>query len=712
MEWQLNHQKGSVLPQQERSSSSNQRFLNSFWSSEPESRLNSDLSIKFTIHRQRSKMRQPWKKKIIPFDTERKSLEHRIQRLQRLCDNESDLVAIRDAINAALVGYNQLLDLVTQLQSKANDLLKSSSQQPDLSHNTATQHQGECVLLSAIVQIQKLPTYSGDILEFKAFWGQFDGAVHRRKDFDNVTKFVHLKSCLSGEALQLANGLPVTAENYEELVKLLHDRFHRTTDILDAHINRLLELQLASSHSRKELLRLHDEINCQLLEIRALGRDIDTRDTTLISGFRMLLPRLANLLPPRTRTRWKEHSTKLTEERLTSKAFLSFLIQQAFCMDHTDNLANRKTRPPPARQNIRRQTRKHTTIDALHSSITPKCSVCRGNHRLPNCKRFLSQGLEERKKTARTLHLFFKCLQPGHPATECKLKGRDPDNEKQPSQKKSRLEENTEASANVLLTSTDGPTRIRFQTIRAIAYGTEGKQMTVNCQFDSAAERTLVREDVAQTLGLAGPIETITVKGIHGIHCHSAASRRIQLRLSPLKSHPHEGINQHIEALTLTKLCDDISSVPFRSKDWKHLEQLHLTEERDTNLPIHILISLDFYGRFLGKKILRGETVTGVWRRSGCNQNDVRMGRVWPVNCVQIENEIEQTLKKFWELDSIGIKPQEENPTQDSVSAKFHSNLTHDGSRYTVGLLWKPGEIRLPDNRSLAEQRLQAIERS
>ncbi|KRZ04078.1 hypothetical protein T11_4559 [Trichinella zimbabwensis] len=694
----------------ERSSSLNQRFHNIF--GPPSRSRTSDLWIKFTIHRQRSKMRQPGKKKIIPFDTERRSLEHRIQRLQRLCDNESDLIAIRDAINAvdegkeaqeelpdsksakALAGYDQLLDLVTQLQSKANDLLKNSSQQPDLSQNTATQHQGECVPLSAIVQILKLPTYSGDILEFKAFWGQFDGAVHRRKDFDNVTKFVHLKSCLSGEALQVANGLTVTAENYEELVKLLHDRFHRTTDILDAHINRLHELQPASSHSRKELLRLHDEINGQLLEIRALGRDIDTRDTKLISGFRMLLPRLANLLPPRTRTKWKEHSTKLTEEGLTSKAFLSFLSQQAL--------------------------------------------LCRGDHRLPNCKRFLSQGLEERKKTARTLHLCFKCLQHGHRATECKMKGRgwtlhrlltstspnqqtrrqaDPDNEKQPTQKKSRLEEKTEASANVLLTSTHGPTRIRFQTIRAIAHGTDGKRMTVNCLFDSAAERTLVREDVAQTLGLAGPIETITVKGIHGIHCHSAASRRIQLRLSPLKSHPHEGVNQPIEALTLTKICDDIPSVPFRSKDWKHLEQLHLTEERDTNLPIHILIGLDFYGRFLGEKILRGghddpvaiETTLG-W---------VVFGPVNPspnptsqINCVQIENEIEQTLKKFWELDSIGIKPQEENPTQDSVSAKFHSNLTHDGSRYTVGLLWKPGEIRLPNNRSLAEQRLQAIERS
>ncbi|XP_003369556.1 hypothetical protein Tsp_04966 [Trichinella spiralis] len=143
-------------------------------------------------------MWQPGKKKIIPFDTERKSLEHRIQRLQRLCDNESDLVAIRDAINAvdegkkafinsrrarqeeltgserakALAGYDQLLDLVTLLQK----LQPAASSQ-----NTATLHQGECVPLSAIVQIPKLPTFSGDILEFKAIWGQFDDAVHRSR---------------------------------------------------------------------------------------------------------------------------------------------------------------------------------------------------------------------------------------------------------------------------------------------------------------------------------------------------------------------------------------------------------------------------------------------------------------------------------------------------------------------------------------------------
>ncbi|KRZ65467.1 hypothetical protein T10_12933, partial [Trichinella papuae] len=696
-------------------------------------------------------MRYTRKKKIIPFDTERKSLEYRIQRLQHLCDNETDLVAIREATNAveevkeaflnsrrarqdelpesdkakALADYDHLLNLVTQLQNRASDLLKNHSHQPDLSHNLATQRQGECVPLSAIVQILKLPTYSGDILEFKAFWGQFEAAVHCRKDFDNVTKFVYLKSCLSGEALQLANGLTITAENYEALVKLLHDRFHRTTDILDAHINRLHELQPASSHSRKELLRLHDEINSQLLEICALGRDIDTSDTKLISGFRMLLPRIAKLLPTQTRTKWKEHSAKLTEEQVTSQTFLSFLSQQTLCMDNTENLANRKRQSSPARHNVRRQPRKHTTIDALHASLILKCAVCQGEHHISNCPQFLNQGSEERKKTARTLYLCFKCLRQGHRATECRLKKRgwnlhrlltstssnqqtqrqtDPDNQKQPPRKTSRLEEKTEATANVLLTSTHSPARIRFQTIRAIAHGAEGNRIIVNCLFDSAAERTLVREDVAQILGLAEPIETITEKGINGIHCHSATSRKIQIRLSPLNSDHHERANQFIEALTLTKICDDIPSVPFRSKDWKHLEPLHLSEEWDANLPIHILIGLDFYGRFLGEKILRGgyndpvaiETTLG-W---------VVFGPVNPlpttkcqVNCVKIEDETERTLKKFLELDSIGIKSQEENLTQDSVSAQFHSTLAYDGSRYSVGYCGNP-------------QRLQAVERS
>ncbi|KRZ84573.1 hypothetical protein T08_13165 [Trichinella sp. T8] len=151
---------------------------------------------------------------------------------------------------------------VTQLQNRARDLLKNSDYQPDLPHTGATPRQGECVPLSDIVLIAKLPTFTGDILEFQVFWGKFQGAVHRMKNFDNITKFVRLRSCLSGVAPQLINGLTITAENCESVIRLLHDQFHRTTDILDANIMRLLGIQQATSHNRKELSRLH-KITCK-----------------------------------------------------------------------------------------------------------------------------------------------------------------------------------------------------------------------------------------------------------------------------------------------------------------------------------------------------------------------------------------------------------------------------------------------------------------
>ncbi|KRZ46496.1 hypothetical protein T02_8258, partial [Trichinella nativa] len=34
----------------------------------------------------------------------------------------------------------------------------------------------------------------------------------------------------------------------------------------------------------------------------------------------------------------------------------------------------------------------------------------------------------------------------------------------------------------------------------------------------------------------------------------------------------HERDGQLTEALNPTKICDNIRSVPFRSKDWKHLD--------------------------------------------------------------------------------------------------------------------------------------------
>ncbi|KRZ81732.1 hypothetical protein T08_12448, partial [Trichinella sp. T8] len=285
-----------------------------------------------------------------------------------------------------------------------------------------------------------------------------------------------------------------------------------------------------------------------------------------------------------------------------------------------------------------------------------------------------------------------------------------------PSGKKARSESSEETTTRVLLANTRGSARIRFQTVKAIATGANGKRLVINCLFDGGAEQTRVTEDTAKALGLVGMAESVTVKGIGSTHCTPTLGRRVRFRLSLVKANDHDLDVEPIEALTLSQICDDIQLVPVRCDNWKHLQHLRIPEEQDEKLPVHVLIGVDSYGRFLGEKILQGnptepvaiETTLGWVVFGPVNPPSAHQYRF---HCAQKEDNMECSLKKSWELESISIQQQEDKTTQDAESRQFLDTLTHNGSRYSVGLLWKPGVVQLPDNCALAEHRLRSLER-
>ncbi|KRY44469.1 hypothetical protein T03_10103 [Trichinella britovi] len=78
--------------------------------------------------------------------------------------------------------------------------------------------------------------------------------------------------------------------------------------------------------------------------------------------------------------------------------------------------------------------------------------------------------------------------------------------------------------------------------------------------------------------------------------------------------------------------------------------------------------------------------------------------------CASVDQGIDRTLRRFWEIEEIGVGSKGDHEM--SVHKKsFRDSLSFDGTRYSVRLLKKSGEMNLPNNFELARRRLGAVER-
>ncbi|XP_003376605.1 hypothetical protein Tsp_00829 [Trichinella spiralis] len=441
------------------------------------------------------------------FDLEKMALEHGMARLQGLVSQAFDMDAIREVSRTlertkqlffesrqtrlhnilekekakAVAEYCELAAKVLQVQQQADELLATSQVPPPSTVLPPPANSNN--LLSSIVPIPKLPTYDGDVLQFKGFWDQFEAAVHRREDLQDFTKLVHLRSCLTGAAREAIDGVTTSSENYQAVVQLLHDRFYRPSDVLDAHLLELLNMKTGVVKGKAGLLSLHDRLNRHIIELKAIGRDFDTA----VSAFRAMLPFMVSCLPKEIQSRWKVRAEQLSEEQMTAQTFLTFLAEQARCaVDSEQSTKRERTSSPTHKNTLRANQRKRSnpqrqTVRALRTSPHPICPVCQGEHQVTACRHFLHQRWSERKATATRLGMCFICLVQGHISDRCKFKQRgwrthhlltslspnrraplleEPDNTTAPPGKKTRSESSEEITASVLLAKTRDSARI------------------------------------------------------------------------------------------------------------------------------------------------------------------------------------------------------------------------------------------------------------
>ena len=106
----------------------------------------------------------------------------------------------------------------------------------------------------------QLPKFSGNVLEWSAFYDAFLASVDPHKRLSNVQKFTHLRSCLNGRAYKCIEGYAVTNDNYPKALQDLQGRFGRKRLLVNELVRSILNLDVPVKTDGKSLRHLYDTL--------------------------------------------------------------------------------------------------------------------------------------------------------------------------------------------------------------------------------------------------------------------------------------------------------------------------------------------------------------------------------------------------------------------------------------------------------------------
>ena len=102
----------------------------------------------------------------------------------------------------------------------------------------------------------QVPTFDGSYDKWPYFWGIFSSLVHNNKNLSEAVKLVHLNNSLTdnvkGVILCLTGGMG----DYGKAIKLLSDRYGDPRDVVEAHLNQIIDCQISRVTTVKGFRRL------------------------------------------------------------------------------------------------------------------------------------------------------------------------------------------------------------------------------------------------------------------------------------------------------------------------------------------------------------------------------------------------------------------------------------------------------------------------
>ena len=577
----------------------------------------------------------------------------------------------------------------------------------------------------------ELKKFDGDHSKWTSFWDTFEASIHNNSSLSPIDKFNYLISLLERSAAEAVSGLTLTASNYDEAVEILKARFGNKQQIINRHMEILLNLDCVTSHHNlKGLRQLYDTVESNVRSLKSLGVPRESYGGLLSSILINKLPQDFRLVITRE---MGDDDWQL--DRLLTIFKTELEARERAAVGTTGN----RIQSSPPKPNRKVHGTAHTLLSES-STNGPTCTYCRGKHPSKDCGTVIDVLV--RKDLLKKYGRCFVCLRKDHISRNCTSKskchncgGRHHVSICQANLSRAPLPYpatpiSTSASEqqcltvqpenNTVVCYSNSATPVFLQTAQAMVYNPQNPQCKVKARIilDSGSQRTYLTDNLKNTLQLP----TLEKKQV-SIKTFGSTDERVELvEVAALGLELKGEPDLLLSAFALPLICQPLQGQPVQQvvKDNSCFSGLRLadycTEEETLN--VDILIGSDYYWNLVTGHTIRGtQGPTAVYTKLGWvlsgpvrsgnlgNQQHNNLVTTHVLKCAtgQVPHDgLKGELKKFWDLESLGVKTP-------SVYEEFVEKLSYRGDHYEVNLPWKDTHPPLPNNYELSQRRLSSL---
>ncbi|XP_067210840.1 uncharacterized protein [Linepithema humile] len=568
-----------------------------------------------------------------------------------------------------------------------------------------------------------LPKFNGNMENWLTFKDFFSTSVLVNPTLSDVQRLQYLKASLVGNAAHLLKYTTITALNFKPAWESVVSYYENKRLLVSSTLQSFFNIKKMTKESAKELENLYTTVNQLLKSLETMGRPVAHWDDILVFV-------ITQRLDLDTLKAWEHH---LGGERdpPTWSQLREFLGIRQRSLQAIDKSKFDKPKVAAQTGALKSHFQGHSKESSSKSIASITCGICGTNHHPATCAQYASKSQEVKRKLIIKHHLCFNCL-GAHKISNCTSTRRcikcgqkhhtSLHLEKSANDKRTRSDnskasvasekdkENKTPNAKVLFANADqagNHSQILLATARIIVRSSNGNSTIARALIDQGSEISLVTERLAQRLKLPRIKSSIPLVGVGG----QSSNKTRGFVSFTIRPHFTSTFEKVISAHILSALTTAIPTLKVSSKSWKHLEGLQLADPYYSNPgEIDLLLGADVYGQLIDTGIVKGGSDSPIaqqtqlgWIVSGPTSS-VRPTCHMQSYCISQSADLYDLLQRFWELDSISVKPVS-SLNQDEQECEEHFCSTHSRDsqgRYVVCLPFKASSQTLGDSKRKA----------